>query len=590
MLNTRYAPLGCSLATLALLTACSSAKPAARADREDAPGEDAEALLEREVKLDPKQAARAQAEVAFTLPKPPPDPAISVDGKFDDWQASDLRSFQGKPLLEDGPSFWRGDADLSFKVGVKADAAFVYFWIEVRDDVVIRQDDARGKPVDAVTVWLRDPGLSTLKDVLPEGVRVDSGLVTDLALVISPTGRVRRGDERAGGLPSGVVYAEAFDTPTGYGVELAVRAELFPQVSTFPLQELAFRVDVSDGDEPERLGVQTRMSMLPQRGADAPRFAIYHTPGLLPHLETSGDAPPRAKSLGFWVRGDASWSFSSYEVTPKHWRFMHDMKDFGAQLQRVDALQEVCNAARTDRALLEAYQSSSGNHRVGLVTCASREVDDTCPDDAQTHVYWVYMQQQDGQWRVRQHLPVFPEPLPQCSNSAPDQGPVLSRFTIFPLDFIDPATWAVGWYKRHEVSDYLEEAEEVAILHVKRPNNPMSARLAAYRIVADGEERTEQTSRIYFTPVDEVEGVDICQLERIHEQSCARFNTQCKTRPHGRDMLTHTKLWEPRAQRFEHYELSKHPNCRGDLDFTKRDAYMLVHIGQRIGLMTASGY
>ena len=113
----------------------------------------------------------------------------------------------------------------------------------------------------------------------------------------------------------------------------------------------------------------------------------------------------------------------------------------------------------------------------------------------------------------------------------------------------DPATWAVGWYKRHEVSDYLEEAEEVAILHVKRPSNPMSARLAAFRIVADGEERTEQSSRIYFTPVDEVEGIDICQLERIHAPNQLIQRVHRRAHMHRRNNRRHTAPHIPRISK-----------------------------------------
>lgn len=577
------------LLTLALLFTCACSSQD-HAQKKDAADEDPTALLDAPVniKKNNKDKVIPQDGDKAMMPQAAKAPAMPIDGKFDGWDASSLKTFTNKDLVELGAPFWDGADDLSMRVGVKSDADFVYFWLEVKDDKVIEQDDERGQPVDAIVLWLREPKLEAMFANMPEGVSVDRDVVTDLAIAFSPTGRAQLLGDKSAQLTSGVVWSEGFRTATGYGVEVAVRAEVFPFVATLPMPELAFRVEALDGDEPKRLGVQSRMSMLPRKDSEAPRYALLSLGGLLPSWPVEG-VPGRADGLGLWRRHkDKTWRYTPYEVLPRHWVYMNDMAPFEKQLGQQDLFKTVCNKARFDSTLLEAYRSISDKHRVGLLRCAQRPVNNKCPDQSQTRLFWVHMSRKDDMWELKTELEVFTEPMNQCADSAANGELFRDKFTIYPLDFASSYIWAVGWQEEQRASGYYAQASKIAILNVGRKVKPLVGELTPYSLTAEDNTRTLSEVKVYLTELDDVKGYDICEIEKLQEQTCRSLNSQCQTREHGQSKLTHVKTWSPTMNSFEPYLYSKHPLCTHDFTLDKQPGYMLVHLGSRIGMLPSA--
>ena len=571
---------------LLVASACStpSARPTGASLDEDQ--DDASSLLDDPVKVDQARLDKArQANQPVTLiPKAAAKPSMPIDGKLEGWDASTFKVFSGKEHVELGEAFWSGPQDLSLRVGVKSDGAFLYFWIEVKDDLVLDQDDERGQPIDALVLWLRDPKLEAMFRQLPEGVSVDRDITTDVALAISPSGRVRLLEPR-GQLVDGAVWASSFKTKDGYGAEIAVRAEVFPFVSSFPLPEVAFRVEAFDGDDAARPGVQSRLSMLPRRGQESPRFAVVPASSMLPAWDADGVAG-RADGLGLWRRQpDKKWSYTSYEVLPRHWSYLDDRSSLAQELLKQDTMREVCAKARFDVELLEAYRSMSDKHRVGLWRCAARKVQGKCPAQAETRLFWVHMTREGDRWALKSQIQVFAEPMPQCADSPVPGELFRHQFAAFPLDFAGPSIWAVGWREEQRGEGYYSEARRAVILNVARPSQHQVGEVAPMSLVAEGSTRTVSDVKVYFTELDDEPGMDICELERVEEQSCRGLNAQCQARRHGTSVLTHVKTWSPKKGAFEPYLLSKHPSCTHDFSLNNRRGYMLMHLGDRLGLL-----
>jgi hypothetical protein len=78
---------------------------------------------------------------------------------------------------------------------------------------------------------------------------------------------------------------------------------------------------------------------------------------------------------------------------------------------------------------------------------------------------------------------------------------------------------------------------------------------------------------------------DLCSVEDALEQGCAGVDQGCKTYEHGKQILTTTQLYNPKTRRFERYELSKHPGCNADFDFSEREGFLLMQSPGRIGFL-----
>ena len=167
-------------ATSLALSACSTTASAERVEvTDETPTQDEAAdLLDAPVDVADIEAAKAarRAELQeeqgadYLIPlASSPEPLVKIDGDAEGWNLREAKVFKDKRYVEDGVSLWSGSKDASMRVAVRSDDSFVYFWVEVRDDVVISEDDGSGDPVDGVIIWLRDPNLERMVSQLPDG-------------------------------------------------------------------------------------------------------------------------------------------------------------------------------------------------------------------------------------------------------------------------------------------------------------------------------------------------------------------------------------------------------------------------------------
>jgi len=569
------------LCILLALSACSSSSTNTRADADE--GDPIDVLDNATPNRD---AAKKKAGIdgGMVLPGAPEEPSLEIDGLATGWDLSRARAFKDPEDVELGKGYWDGPEDASMRVAIQSDPGFVYFWLEVRDDKLIERDDRAGRPIDAVTVWLQDHQLQSTLEALPKGYTLPASVRTEVGLTFKSDGTIRDADSGAP-IETPSIITSPLQLERGWGVEVAIAIEVMPFVAAIPLDEIAFRVELLDGDEPSRAGAQTRISTLPDRGDGSPRYAIYGLGGVLPH-RPPGPMKGHPGGLGLWQRGEDQWSYTSLEKAPKYFDYVADTQAFVDALSKTKVFAEMCSPARNDSKLVDAYRSRSGKHRVGLVVCSTRATSDTCPSGAETRVTWVHMTPDatgEG-WRVKRAVDVFDKPLEQCADAEIEDKPFFSDFSMTPLDFIDAHTWAIGWRKRWEAPGYLEEVDGATVMHTKR-ERPKRLMTHTYKMVASEEDRSISRTQAYFVPVDEVDGHDLCEIERVEEQECKSFNKGCSVREHGKTVLSHTKMWEPSRLIFEPYMLSKHPKCKSDFRFSERDGYMLLHVDGHIGLL-----
>lgn len=523
-------------------------------------------------------------DISFSVPEPPAEPSKTIDGEFDDWDAS-FKSFERESLVVDGQSFWDGSSDASLRVAADSDRGYLYFAVDVTDDRVIDAESA-DPFADGVVLWLRDPGLVELREMLPESFRAGEEFQTELGVLFTPDGQYwRRGDR--GNLYREGIDSEAVETEDGYRVEMALQLGILQEVAELPLEQVAFRVELIDGDEPERRGVQSKMTTIKPSQAGEPRWALLDLPGWLPHAPLEGK-PPREGALGRWRLEEKGWNFQSFEVAPSRWRLLGDSTSFEELLEKGDVLDEVCSEARNSRRLVEGFEDRRGKHRVGLVLCGTRATDGRCPDEATTRPFWVHMKSGGGGWTLEKALPVTDEPLEQCPGESGDERAGFHHdFSLLPLEMMGPTHWAVGWFWRAESGAEQERKSGVWFLNTEK-EQPNVGQAQTYRREAGPSERTVGRSRIFLTRIDDVEGWDVCEVEHISEQSCAGLNRDCEPKPRGQSATTHIRFWRPEEGRFERYVMSKHRNCSTSFDFSEREAYMLFHRRQRLGLIASS--
>jgi len=567
---------------LSLLLGCgSTSKVVERPEDESITDEDIDDILDAPtdaVKRSPKVAA---AELQrMELPPTPDSPSLDIDGSTEDWDKKSIRTFKDRSLIESGDRFWNGSKDLSFRVGVRSDPGYLYFVVDVTDDKVLTDDS--DELTDGVVLTIRDPNLDNLIKSTPANLRMRDLVKAETSLVFMPDGRFRRYHSEEE-LPDNMGVVAVAEKKGGYIVEIAFQIEAFEQVSSIPLQDIAFRVEVLDGDEADREGTQTVMSMLPDRGNDDPRMAIYGVDGLLPHYEVD-KAPPRKNAIGSWQVRKKAWEFVPFEVVSKLWVTVDDASAFEGALRDSNVLKELCKSSRKDVRLIDSYQSRGGGYRTGLILCGDREVKGKCPDASITDLFWVMLKPDNGSWRLEKAVQAFDAPLTQCATGPAGEQPYYHRFSLFPMDMIDSNTWAVGWTRTTVSPGLDEESTGISILNVDKTRaSAGSAITNEKRSTVD--ERTRTTARVYLTRVDKDKYLDLCQIEDYHEQVCTGLDRGCQTAEHGRSILTTVQLYNPRLGRFERYELSKHPGCPSDFDFTKNDGYLLLQTRGRVGFL-----
>src|SRR5690554_6046562 len=517
------------------------------------------------------------------LPLPKAETAKTIDGDFSDWNTRKARSFGGAKQIVSGQEFWSGDKDASFSVGVDSDEGYVYFSIAVRDDVVI---DAESQDImsDGVIIWLQDPKLQSVIDSLPEGMAREYGMGSESAILFTPDGQFWRFDRPDGPLHRAGITAATRKVDGGYHVEVALTLGVLGQVAALPTEALAFRVELLDGDEAGRRGEQTRLSMLPD--TTGPRFARYEVGGWLPFQQAKGQ-PPRPGTLGRWVLNGSTWAYDSFEVVPSHWLVLQDTSEFKEVLAKSDVFDEICPLATRERELVEAYQSTRGTLRAGLLLCGPRAPNNRCSDDAETRLYWVNLQRVAEGWTLNKHAEVTPEPLQQCAKAPRSGGEFHSEFSLLPLEMLGPTVWGIGWNKTFVGRNERLVERGIWFANPDLPKPYLGAAISEKKN-ARGRERTLTKSHVYLALVDETPGLDICEVERVQEQQCSSLNSRCTTGKHGESVHVHVKLWSAHQQRFENYIQTKHRGCSATtFDFNTRRGFMLLNEPGRLGALAS---
>ncbi len=516
----------------------------------------------------------------FVLPDPPEQMSKSIDGRVDDWSEGGARAFDGAKSVAEGSQFWTGRDDASFRVGVDADPGRVYFRVDVRDDQVIDAESA-DVMADGIILWLRDPKLDDIVDSLPEGVAEQLDIQPEMAILFTPDGQFWRYDEPDAGLHRAGIDAVTRKMKNGYRLEVGLTLDVLGQVARLPTEDIAFRVELMDGDEPDRRGEQTRMSMLPDE--DGPRFALYNVGGWIPYQEAYGN-PPRPGALGRWVLDDGKWSFDSFEVVSTRWNAMADVAAFEEALADSEVLRDICPEAKNEQEIVEAYESRSGRHRAGLLLCGARAPGGRCPTDAQTSLYWVHLRPEGQTWRLASHNQVTDRPLPQCAGAPRPGNAHYGEFSLVPLEMLGTSTWGIGWTKWQ--NSRTEEREQTGIWFVNpRSKRPMLGEAQSTSVHASPYERTRASSEVYLARVDDQEGLDICEVERIVDEECSGMNRGCHADEHDKSVRINIKMWQPDKGRFERYLMTKHRRCNAGFDFSKRKGFMLLHQGDRLGIL-----
>lgn len=538
------------------------------------PAEDDTAMLEEPVLRKTASTAPGKEEALF-IPMAGAEMSLEIDGDRGDWSGFKSRSFDDSDAIIDGRRDWKGGKDASMEVSAHADANYFYLLVDVRDDTILSGGQ------DAVHLWLRDPKLEQIMSSLPKGVSVEDDLTHDLGITILPDGSFSVIGEELD-IPKGAVTLSTSTRRGGWLLEAAIAIEVMPFIASLPLSELAFRVDLHDGDKKSKRGAQTIMSMLPYERDDRPRFALLATPeGLAPHLDARGIVA-RADGVGYWRRESEHWQFNSLEALPKIWRAVSDTSEFFKDLDEP----LTCPSRDQQLLTLEAYTTRSARHRIGLVLCSARTTrKGSCPKDAQTELFWVHLARDDsGAYTTKRRISVFEKPLPQCRTEAVKGELLRDHFSTLPLDFVNANIWAVSWRERLDDSTYAYVRHAVQLLSAKTGElmgdvHPLLER------EDDGKERVETITMSYFTEVDDVEGLDICEVERLLEQDCASYQRGCTTRSRGSSVMTHISLWAPENEQFERYVERRHKGCPSKFDLSQREGYLLFHTGSRVGLL-----
>lgn len=527
-------------------------------------------------------AGEAGQEDNFFIPLATDEMPFTIDGDRADWQDYKERSFDDKAHIVDGKKHWKGARDASLEVRSHRDENFIYFELFARDDTVLLEGQ------DAILISLRDPKLEEMSASLPQGVNLLDELVHDVNLTIYPDGEFilqSAGDVQP--RKESVLLAPLDDVKGGWGAELAIAVEALPFLASLPVTEIAFRMELRDGDAKKSKSPQTLLEILPTEPGDTPRYALLSMEdqgGFLPHIDTRG-AVLRADGVGYWRQDETNWTYNSLEQTTTTWRLMSDASEFLSGV----ADKITCPSRDQELLMLEAYRTRSGRHRVGLFLCLHKESDGACDPDARTQLYWMHLmrRQDETSFEKQSSLEVFDESLQQCRiHPAKEGGKVATSFGMLPLDFVNANVWAVSWKeatsKDSSRYSYLRHATRFINARSGKFMGPAQTLLERED---DGRERRETINMNYFIKIDDDDHYDICEIGRVREQDCKGFQQGCKTRDHGEGLSRYVQLWKQEDNHFEKQLVRHHPNCPSDISLSKREGYLLFHTGSRVGLL-----
>jgi hypothetical protein len=578
------------LMTTAALVGCKTNEPASVDPfgiADESQGSKIDQLEEAEPNPDRRaEANQKAAQGELILPAPPESMAKTIDGDASDWDMDEARAFDSKRNVEKGEQFWSDRDDASFRVAVEHDAGHVYYLVEVRDDQVV---DAGSSDVmtDGVILWLRDPKLEKIVEALPPSIRSRVGVRPEIAVLFTPDGQYWRYDDENGRLNRAGLEAQSTKTEDGYRVEIAVKAGVLEYAAAFPMDEIAFRVEVMDGDDTDNRGRQTLFSMLPDTGADAPRYALLGLDGMVPHENVVGQ-PPRPNALGRWRLENETWSFQSFEVVSRSWQVYPDLEFVSELVTETGATEAFCQPATTDKRVVEAYRSTGDSHMAALVYCGTKAPKGKCPDDGAGQVLWVHFTRPNGpNWEHYATRSVLPRPLPQCYDAGRGEG-MYDGFSMVPLGMLNSTTWAVGWRHTDEGRGY--EYVEQGVWFADMDNAGQTAHAGTVTtsdIEAKRDSRMVSRRRVYLTAIDKEKGADICSVERLEDQRCEGVNRGCRTPERRQQRKVQIWTWAEDKGKFEKFFLTKHRNCKTDFDFASRKAYLLLQREGRLGLVAS---
>lgn len=561
------------------LTACKSDKSQQK-DVDLFAAQDNTAMLEEPVERRVTKAGAPTEDDAFFIPAADTTMAFTIDGDFQDWSEHKQKSFDSKSNIVEGRKHWKGKRDTSLDLRAYADTNYIYFQFDISDDKVLSDGQ------DSLVINMRDPKLAEMMETLPEGVNILDDLVRDIKIKLRPDGTASL-LHASTELPQDSVTFATSTSSSGWGGEVAISVEALPFVASLPMEDIAFRIEVLDGDSSREDDYQTRLEILPSPQDSPPRFILLSLDafgGILPHMDTRG-ASARPDGVGYWRRDDAQWTYTSLERITTTWRYLQDTATFTKDLDTP----LTCPSKDQTPSILEAYTTKSTRHRVGLILCATQaDSDGTCSEDAQTQLLWVHLhRKRDEQlYSKRSELEVFDKPLSQCRRSAPKDKKLVKNFSMLPLDFVNANVWAVSWKEQllspGESYGYLRHATR--LLNAKQGSFMGPAQTLLER-TDDGDTRTETINMNYFIHIDRDDHYDICEIGRIKEQSCEDFQQGCKTNPHGEGIRRYFQLWVDDNNAFEKQLIRNHKNCPSEISLSNTPGYLLFHTGSRVGLL-----
>ncbi len=570
-------------ATAATLVGCKSQPeidPYEMADERERERSD---LLDREVEATQTEPDDEwESDTELVLPDPPEAPEKTIDGEFDDWDDEQFQSFESSEYVVDGEQRWGGSEDSSARVAARLGEGHLYMAVDVRDDTVVDAESV-DPFADGVVVWLREPQLGELARELPEPVVEEHELDPEIGVLFTPDGQFWRRDEGPAGLYRRGIEAATVRTKRGYRVEIALELGTLRQVGRLPVPEVGFRVDIIDGDTPERRQARSTLSTIPPGRPEGRRFDLLDSEGWLPYASLA-ETPPREDAIGRWRVTKDGWTFDAVEVPPTNWRRFGQPGALEEAMREQGMLEEVCPSATRESRMVEAYTSRRGGERVALMVCGTPADDESCPTGAETTLWWLYLAEEGDGWSLGRAVRATDEPLQQCPSARLDGEPFYENFSLSPLGMIGEPVWAVGWHSHLEGSRGFERRSGIWVLNArKQPARVGEAQTA--KTVADRKARTRSRSRVFLTEVDEKPGLDICEIERIEDQRCRGLGRGCRTVDRGTETTAHIRLWQPDEEVFERYLVSSHRDCDPPFRFSERDAYLLYHRGGRVGVI-----
>ncbi len=500
---------------------------------------------------------------------PSSTPGRAVDGTGDGWDTLDLRSFDDEDHVVEGRHRWQGPDHLSFHAAVDTDDNHLYLIVDVHTDDV-------DPNADAVELRLRDPGLDDMINDLPTLLQERFSLDYELTFSVAPDGSLSPLDGSS--LATDAIHTAGVSTVDGYRIEAAVSVDAFPYLRAFPLDALGFRLDVVTD--------HVRMSAA-TRSDGTPRYALYRDANLHP-AHPPQKSPPRDDAIAVWQRQGTKWSFRSLEFLSPRWTHLGQNPEIVNSLVDAEAFPASCDPAEDDIRLVDAYEHRDGDLRTALWLCGTSADNAPCPDHATSDLLWSTIEPYSSdQWIISEAFSVLQSPFDQCPLETADDGPLAQDFSMLPLDLIGPDVWAIGFHRHRQTSNHFFEDTQ-AVLVDPGASNPILTRLTLDHTDATNQHRSLERGRIYLTDLNDQEGLDICQVDELIDQSCRSLMEDCQTRDRSHETMSVARLWNPDTHQFEDYPLAQHPQCRGSTNADSIDGYQLLLIDRRLGLIEAT--